>query len=123
MTRERLISLDVFRGLTILLMTIVNNPGDWGHVYAPLLHSEWHGCTPTDLVFPFFIFIMGVAVPLAMPGKNWDDTTFNKIFIRSLRMFCLGIFFNYFAKIQLFGLDGIALLIGRLVITIAVVMP
>ncbi|MDR7371200.1 DUF5009 domain-containing protein [Flavobacterium aquidurense] len=120
MTRERLISLDVFRGLTILLMTIVNNPGDWGHVYAPLLHSEWHGCTPTDLVFPFFIFIMGVAVPLAMPGKNWDDTTFNKIFIRSLRMFCLGIFFNYFAKIQLFGLDGIALLIGRLVITIAV---
>jgi len=120
MTRERLISLDVFRGLTILLMTIVNNPGDWGHVYAPLLHSEWHGCTPTDLVFPFFIFIMGVAVPLAMPTKTWDDTTFNKILVRSLRMFCLGIFFNYFAKIQLFGLDGIPLLIGRLIITIAV---
>ncbi|TPG42188.1 acyltransferase family protein [Flavobacterium pectinovorum] len=120
MTRERLISLDVFRGLTILLMTIVNNPGDWGHVYAPLLHSEWHGCTPTDLVFPFFIFIMGVAVPLAMPTKTWDDTTFNKILVRSLRMFCLGIFFNYFAKIQLFGLDGIPLLIGRLIITVAV---
>lgn len=120
MTRERLISLDVFRGLTILLMTIVNNPGDWGHVYAPLLHSEWHGCTPTDLVFPFFIFIMGVAVPLAMPTKTWDDTTFNKILVRSLRMFCLGLFFNYFAKIQLFGLDGIPLLIGRLVITVAV---
>lgn len=120
MTRERLISLDVFRGLTILLMTIVNNPGDWGHVYAPLLHSEWHGCTPTDLVFPFFIFIMGVAVPLAMPTKNWDDTTFNKILVRSLRMFCLGLFFNYFAKIQLFGLDGISLLIGRLIITVAV---
>ncbi|MCD0471296.1 acyltransferase family protein [Flavobacterium sp. JAS] len=120
MTRERLISLDVFRGLTILLMTIVNNPGDWGHVYAPLLHSEWHGCTPTDLVFPFFIFIMGVAVPLAMPTKSWDDTTFNKILVRSLRMFCLGIFFNFFAKIQLFGLDGIPLLIGRLIITIAV---
>lgn len=120
MTRERLISLDVFRGLTILLMTIVNNPGDWGHVYAPFLHSEWHGCTPTDLVFPFFIFIMGVAVPLAMPTKTWDDTTFNKILIRSLRMLCLGIFFNYFAKIQLFGLDGIPLLISRLAITIAV---
>ncbi len=120
MTRERLISLDVFRGLTILLMTIVNNPGDWGHVYAPLLHSEWHGCTPTDLVFPFFIFIMGVAVPLAMPTKTWDDTIFNKILVRSLRMFCLGIFFNYFAKIQLFGLDGIPLLIGRLIITVAV---
>ncbi|OMQ12018.1 acyltransferase family protein [[Flexibacter] sp. ATCC 35103] len=120
MTRERLISLDVFRGLTILLMTIVNNPGDWGHVYAPLLHSEWHGCTPTDLVFPFFIFIMGVAVPLAMPTKTWDDTTFNKILVRSLRMFCLGIFFNYFSKIQLFGLEGISLLIGRLIITVIV---
>jgi predicted acyltransferase len=120
MTRERLISLDVFRGLTILLMTIVNNPGDWAHVYAPLLHSEWHGCTPTDLVFPFFIFIMGVAIPLAMPTKTWDETTFNKILVRSLRMFCLGIFFNFFAKIQLFELEGIPLLIGRLAITIAV---
>ncbi|QLC67868.1 DUF5009 domain-containing protein [Flavobacterium sp. LPB0248] len=120
MVRERLISLDVFRGLTILLMTIVNNPGDWGHVYPPLLHAQWNGCTPTDLVFPFFIFIMGVAVPLAMPEKTYDETTFNKILIRSLRMFCLGIFFNFFAKIQLFGLDGIPLLIGRLVITFAV---
>ncbi|MBS7233254.1 DUF5009 domain-containing protein [Flavobacterium psychroterrae] len=120
MTRERLISLDVFRGLTILLMTIVNNPGDWGNVYPPLLHAEWHGCTLTDLVFPFFIFIMGVAVPLAMPEKIYDTSTFNKILVRSLRMLCLGIFFNYFGKIQLFGLDGVPLLIGRLIITIAV---
>jgi predicted acyltransferase len=120
MTRERLISLDVFRGLTILLMTIVNNPGSWNAVYPPLLHSEWHGCTLTDLVFPFFIFIMGVAVSFAMPTKTFDSTTFNKILVRSLRMFCLGIFFNFFSKIQLFGLDGIPLLIGRLIITIAV---
>jgi len=120
MTRERLISLDVFRGLTILLMTIVNNPGDWGNVFPPLLHAEWHGCTLTDLVFPFFIFIMGVAVPLAMPDKIYDETTFNKILVRSLRMLCLGIFFNFFGKIQLFGLEGIPLLIGRLTITIAV---
>jgi len=120
MVKERLISLDVFRGLTILLMTIVNNPGDWGHVFPPLLHAEWHGCTPTDLVFPFFIFIMGVAVPLAMPDKKYDDTTFNKILIRSLRMLCLGIFFNYFGKIQFFGIEGISLLIFRLLITIAV---
>ncbi|WKL50276.1 DUF5009 domain-containing protein [Flavobacterium pectinovorum] len=120
MTRERLISLDVFRGLTILLMTIVNNPGDWGNVYPPLLHAEWHGCTLTDLVFPFFVFIMGVAVPLAMPDKIYDQTTFNKILVRSLRMFCLGIFFNFFGKIQLFGLEGIPLLIGRLAITISV---
>ncbi|WP_125723233.1 acyltransferase family protein [Flavobacterium ustbae] len=120
MVRERLISLDVFRGLTILLMTIVNNPGDWGNVYPPLLHAHWNGCTPTDLVFPFFIFIMGVAVPLAMPEKKYDETTFNKILIRSLRMLCLGIFFNFFGKIQLFGLEGIPLLIGRLIITFAV---
>jgi predicted acyltransferase len=120
MVKERLISLDVFRGLTILLMTIVNNPGDWGHVFPPLLHAEWHGSTLTDLVFPFFIFIMGVAVPLAMPDKKYDDTTFNKILIRSLRMLCLGIFFNYFGKIQFFGLEGIPLLIFRLLITIAV---
>ncbi|MBW1654818.1 acyltransferase family protein [Flavobacterium quisquiliarum] len=120
MVRERLISLDVFRGLTILLMTIVNNPGDWGNVYPPLLHAHWNGCTPTDLVFPFFVFIMGVAVPLAMPDKVYDDTTFNKILIRSLRMLCLGIFFNFFGKIELFGLDGIPLLIARLAVTIAV---
>ncbi|SFC99712.1 acyltransferase family protein [Flavobacterium phragmitis] len=120
MVRERLISLDVFRGLTILLMTIVNNPGDWGNVYPPLLHAHWNGCTPTDLVFPFFVFIMGVAVPLAMPDKTYDEKTFNKILIRSLRMLCLGIFFNFFGKIQLFGLEGIPLLIGRLVITFAV---
>jgi predicted acyltransferase len=120
MVKERLISLDVFRGLTILLMTIVNNPGDWGNVFPPLLHAEWNGCTLTDLVFPFFIFIMGVAVPLAMPDKRYDDTTFNKILVRSLRMLCLGIFFNYFGKIQLFDLTGIPLLIGRLIITIGV---
>ncbi|WP_264563551.1 acyltransferase family protein [Flavobacterium sp. N3904] len=120
MTKDRLISLDVFRGLTILLMTIVNNPGSWATVYPPLLHSEWHGCTPTDLVFPFFIFIMGVAISFAMPTKTYDSTTFNKIFTRSLRMVCLGIFFNFFGKIQLFGLEGIPLVIGRLLITAAV---
>lgn len=117
MTKDRLISLDVFRGLTILLMTIVNNPGSWATVFPPLLHSEWHGCTPTDLVFPFFIFIMGVAISFAMPTKNYDNETFNKILIRSLRMFCLGVFFNFFGNIQLFGLEGIPLVIGRLFIT------
>lgn len=117
MTKERLISLDVFRGITILLMTIVNNPGSWASVYPPLLHSQWHGCTPTDLVFPFFIFIMGVAVPFAMPTKTFDKVVFNKIWVRSLRMIGLGIFFNFFAKIQLFGLEGIPLLSVRLIIT------
>lgn len=118
MTKERLISLDVFRGFTILLMTIVNNPGSWSTVYPELLHSKWNGCTTTDLVFPFFIFIMGVAVSFAMPTKTFDGITFNRILVRSLRMFCIGIFFNFFAKIHLFGLEGIPLLLGRLTITI-----
>jgi len=52
---ERLLALDVFRGLTMAGMVVVNNPGDWGHVYGPLLHAEWHGWTPTDLIFPFFL--------------------------------------------------------------------
>lgn len=58
----RLRSLDAFRGLTMAGMVIVNNPGDWSTVYAPLLHAEWHGWTPTDLIFPWFLFIMGVAI-------------------------------------------------------------
>ena len=61
----RLVSLDVFRGATMAAMVLVNNPGDWGNVYAPLLHAEWHGWTPTDLIFPFFLFIVGVAMTLS----------------------------------------------------------
>lgn len=120
MTKERLISLDVFRGFTILLMTIVNNPGSWDHIYPPLEHAEWNGCTPTDLVFPFFIFIMAVAISFAMPTKKFDSATFNKTTIRALRIFCLGLFLNFFGKIELFGLQGIPLLLGKLVITIGV---
>jgi len=120
MTKERLISLDVFRGFTILLMTIVNNPGSWAAIYPPLAHAEWHGCTPTDLVFPFFIFIMGSAIPFAMPTKQFDYVVFNKIIVRSLRIFCLGLFLNYFSRIELLGLEGISLLLLRLIITFAV---
>jgi predicted acyltransferase len=61
----RLVSLDVFRGLTMAAMVIVNNPGDWDTVYPPLLHAPWHGWTPTDLIFPFFLFIAGVSVTLS----------------------------------------------------------
>ena len=61
----RLISLDALRGFTIAGMVIVNDPGSWGNVYAPLLHAEWNGITPTDLVFPFFLFMVGVSITLA----------------------------------------------------------
>lgn len=119
--KERLVSVDVFRGLTIMLMTIVNNPGDWGNVYSPLLHAEWHGCTPTDLVFPFFLFIVGVSIVLASPKEEGRKTDFSKIATRSLRIFGLGLFLNFFSKIQLFGLEGYALLTVRLLITAVVV--
>ncbi|MEP6704974.1 MAG: DUF5009 domain-containing protein, partial [Acidobacteriota bacterium] len=60
----RLLSLDVFRGMTIAGMVLVNNPGTWSSIYGPLEHAPWHGITPTDYIFPFFLFIVGVAVPL-----------------------------------------------------------
>jgi predicted acyltransferase len=120
MTKERLTSLDVFRGFTILLMTIVNNPGSWASIYPPLEHAQWHGCTPTDLVFPFFVFIMGTAIPFAMPTKHFDWAVFNKIMVRSLRIFCLGFFLSCFSRIHLFDLEGIPLLVIRLIITFVV---
>lgn len=63
---RRIASVDALRGLTVAAMLLVNNPGDWGHVYWPLEHAEWHGCTPTDLIFPFFLFIVGVSAALAL---------------------------------------------------------
>ncbi len=66
---NRLLSLDVFRGITVAGMVLVNNPGTWSAIYPPLRHAEWHGLTPTDLVFPFFLFIVGIAVTLAL-GKR-----------------------------------------------------
>ena len=77
--KERIISLDVLRGITIMMMILVNNPGSWGNIFAPLEHAEWNGCTPTDLVFPFFIFILGAAIPLAMVTKVLNQQTFLKI--------------------------------------------
>ncbi len=74
---ERIAALDVFRGITIAGMILVNNPGDWGHVYAPLRHAAWHGWTPTDLVFPFFLFIAGVSMAISFRrreeagGRRW----------------------------------------------------
>ena len=62
---KRLIALDALRGFTIAAMIIVNDPGSWSHVYAPLKHAEWNGCTLTDLVFPFFLFVVGVSIALA----------------------------------------------------------
>ncbi|HEY5885841.1 MAG TPA: DUF5009 domain-containing protein [Pyrinomonadaceae bacterium] len=101
--KDRLISLDVFRGITIAGMVLVNNPGSWSTIYWPLAHAEWHGWTPTDLVFPFFLFIVGVAIPIALSkrldaGGGRRDLYF-KIARRTVIIFALGIFlagFPYF---------------------------
>jgi predicted acyltransferase len=83
----RLVSLDVFRGATMAAMVIVNNPGDWGNVYAPLLHAEWHGWTPTDLIFPFFLFIVGVSITLSRKSASAQS-----ILRRATIIFVLGLF-------------------------------
>jgi len=98
MKQDRLVSLDAFRGFTIAGMILVNNPGTWEHVYPPLRHAEWHGWTPTDLVFPFFLFIMGVSMNLSLARKQ-DSTRagiYLKILRRALIIFALGVLLNAF---------------------------
>ena len=95
---KRLLSVDVFRGLTIGLMIIVNNPGSWNFVYVPLRHANWHGWTPTDMVFPFFLFIVGVAISLSFTKHSGTGASnidlLKKIFRRTLIIFSLGLFLN-----------------------------
>ena len=71
-TKKRLLSLDILRGITVAGMILVNNPGSWAHIYAPLRHAAWNGCTPTDLVFPFFVFCMGVAMYFSHSKSIFD---------------------------------------------------
>ena len=68
--RERLLSLDVFRGITVAGMLLVNNPGTWSAIFPPLEHAEWNGWTPTDLIFPFFLFIVGITTHLSMSARS-----------------------------------------------------
>jgi predicted acyltransferase len=93
---QRLVSLDVFRGLTIATMILVNNPGSWKHIYPPLKHADWHGCTPTDLVFPFFLFIVGVAMSFSLskyatPENRPTAAVYWRIFRRGALLFAFGL--------------------------------
>ncbi|QNE40249.1 DUF5009 domain-containing protein [Hymenobacter sp. NBH84] len=81
----RLLSLDVFRGFTVAAMLLVNNPGDWGHIYAPLEHAHWNGCTPTDLIFPFFLFIVGVSIAYALGTARQDASRHAQLLLRVLK--------------------------------------
>ncbi|MDG2450667.1 MAG: heparan-alpha-glucosaminide N-acetyltransferase domain-containing protein [Saprospiraceae bacterium] len=120
--KNRLLSLDIFRGLTIFLMIIVNTPGSWNYVYAPLLHAKWDGLTPTDLVFPFFVFIVGVAMSISFnkyTGVNRSQWV-AKVLKRTALIFLVGLALNWFpffnksiGDLRIFGvLQRIALAYG-----------
>ncbi len=110
--KQRLLSLDVFRGMTVIAMILVNNPGSWGKMYSPLKHAEWHGATPTDLIFPFFLFIVGVAIVFALGSRKQDSSQHNALLLKALKrgciLFLLGLFLHLFpsfdfANVRIFG--------------------
>jgi predicted acyltransferase len=97
---SRLVSLDVFRGLTVAGMILVNNPGSWEYVYSPLEHAEWNGWTPTDLIFPFFLFIVGVAITFSIGVRRERGDTRSHLvggaLKRSLKIYAVGFFLASF---------------------------
>jgi len=117
---KRIVSVDVFRGMTIALMILVNNAGDWGHIYKPFEHAEWFGVTPTDWVFPFFLFIVGTAIVLAYhkrDTRNWK--TYKRIFTRTLKLLLLGWFlagfkikYPFFTPLDQLRIPGVLVRIG-----------
>ncbi|MFA1771233.1 acyltransferase family protein [Rufibacter glacialis] len=125
--RLRLRSLDVFRGITVLAMILVNNPGSWGKIYAPLRHAAWHGCTPTDLVFPFFLFIVGVSIAYAFSGAKQipesHTKTIGRIIRRGLTLFALGMFLALFPKFdfETVRIPGVLQRIGVVFILAAII--
>src|SRR5262245_61153492 len=99
---QRFYSLDVFRGATVCLMILVNNPGSWEHIYPPLDHAEWHGLTPTDLVFPFFLFAVGNALSFVMPRlqAGGDKAFWKKVITRTLLIYLIGLFLTWFPFVK-----------------------
>ncbi|MBL9208510.1 MAG: hypothetical protein JNN01_25735 [Opitutaceae bacterium] len=97
---SRLVSLDAFRGATVAGMLLVNNPGSWGHVYPPLLHAPWHGWTFTDLVFPCFLWIVGVSMTLSFSRRLEEGANrrmlIKHVWIRSFLLFALGLLLTAF---------------------------
>lgn len=99
---QRFYSLDVFRGATVCLMILVNNPGSWSHIYDPLDHAPWHGLTPTDLVFPFFLFAVGNALAFVMPKLEAGGDAFfwKKVIKRTLLIFGIGLFLTWWPFVK-----------------------
>lgn len=108
MNKERYLALDVFRGMTICFMIIVNSPGTWDVAYAPLLHAVWHGFTPTDLVFPSFLFAVGNAMAFSLPKyeAQGDQIFWRKTLKRTVIIFLLGFLLYWFPFVQPSG-DGL----------------
>ena len=102
----RLMSLDVFRGATIASMILVNNPGNWGAIYKPLDHAEWHGWTFTDLIFPFFIWIVGVAIPLSTARRLEQGQSRQQLLMHALRRSAIIIALGFFLNSFLYLIDG-----------------
>ena len=95
--KKRFVSLDVLRGITIAFMCIVNNPGTWSHIFPPLRHAGWVGCTPTDLVYPFFIFCMGCAMAFSFSSREGNDAkTYLKVLKRGALIFLVGLALNLY---------------------------
>lgn len=98
---QRYASVDALRGITVAAMLLVNHPGDWAHVYAPLLHAPWHGCTPTDLIFPFFLFIVGVSIALGIVPRveaGADIARLQRtVLIRALKIIGIGLLLHALA--------------------------
>ena len=105
---RRLLSLDILRGITIAGMILVNNPGSWGDAYMPLRHAEWNGLTPTDLVFPFFMFIMGVSTYMSLRKYEFKFTwaSFAKIIRRTVVIFAIGLALAWFGLFMRGMLSG-----------------
>ncbi|MHB8139611.1 MAG: acyltransferase family protein, partial [Smithellaceae bacterium] len=97
---ERYLALDVLRGMTIAFMILVNTPGSWQYIYPPLKHAEWHGCTPTDLVFPFFLFIMGISIFFSFEKYQnaWSKESLLRVGRRTLLIFVIGVFINSYPQ-------------------------
>lgn len=108
----RLMSLDAFRGLTVACMILVNNPGNWEHVFGPLEHAEWHGWTATDLIFPFFLFILGVSITFSF-GKRKSTSKgklYRGVFRRSLVIYALGLLLSAFPNFDVANLRYVGVL-------------
>lgn len=105
MVKQRFLALDIMRGLTLALMILVNSPGSWSHIYAPLAHADWHGATPTDFVFPFFLFMVGAALFYSLRSlqEQPHSVRAKKIIKRTLMLFGIGVFLGAFPFLKPVG--------------------